>query len=705
MPDDWEWGFLPLSSTNPPTKEAKDRFPRIEADRRGPCRKRPLDQVDPDPYIHWTDLKMGRTHTSRPGNFSSEAPGSSDDLTVLENKAPAPDAGSSQAPPAKRFRTEAFAGKVAGKRRYKGKMMPVSSGPALTLSKSASGTKPEGPEGTARASTPPPQSSPVPTGTGNPYASPLGGTSSAGRAAPTLPEHRVEEDLISPPEKQDIGASNIGADEEAAGRAEPLVPPVPKRKKKKKTKESSPSKPMPDPSAPASSTLGQDAPDARSPRRTSSAPPPEAPSAEPTGTTPTPPLEVLKITKFLKPEALKGKATASGTSSAGPRSLVLHAGPAAVAAGEKPSGILGRITELKREGRELGLLPYAEKWNTADVSAATRGLGKDRLPAPDPAGPRCTEEHYIRLRRASTAFARKHLFEELLWEHRDLAEAHNKCQAIPEASIEALKTQLTALQGEKEQLIREHREALDAQETYSKELKEQLIQLGLEHNKAMKAAQAAAEDKLNEALEDANNSTVVLQAELEEGDKARKAAEDHAARLEGEQKEYDLLVMQTDGLALRLFPDSQAYAQKKVADRRIAQAYKNLDAPWDPYDHLVALSARVSHMRAVDRNLADLPEVAIHLFKWQCSAARAGADAALRVACSWYPDLDLDALIGVRENAPTDMDPVLTAKRQDRAYRIAEYASVRTFIPPPPDVRDLLSRISAPAAHRIWRRR
>jgi hypothetical protein len=156
-----------------------------------------------------------------------------------------------------------------------------------------------------------------------------------------------------------------------------------------------------------------------------------------------------------------------------------------------------------------------------------------------------------------------------------------------------------------------------------------------------------------------------------------------------------------------------------VAERRVQQAFKNLDAPWDPYDHLVALSARVAHMRAVDRNLADLPDLAIHLFKvlwpgeevpasltltsdclkgagrrireWQCSAARAGADAALRVACSWYPDLDLDALHGVRENAPTDTDPILTAKRQDRAYRIAEYASVRTFIPPPSDVKDYLS--------------
>jgi hypothetical protein len=64
--------------------QAKERFPRIDADRRGPCQKRPLDRVDPDPYIHWTDLKMGRTHTSRPGNPSSEASGSADDLTMLE---------------------------------------------------------------------------------------------------------------------------------------------------------------------------------------------------------------------------------------------------------------------------------------------------------------------------------------------------------------------------------------------------------------------------------------------------------------------------------------------------------------------------------------------------------------------------------------------------------------------------------------------
>lgn len=168
-----------------------------------------------------------------------------------------------------------------------------------------------------------------------------------------------------------------------------------------------------------------------------------------------------------------------------------------------------------------------------------------------------------------------------------------------------------------------------------------------------------------------------------------------------------------------LFPDSQAFAVKKVGERRVLQAYENLGAPWDPYDHLVALNARVSHMRCVDRNLSDIPQVATQLYRtlwpgeevpdtfslisdrlkgagrriweWQCFAARAGADSALRVACSWYPELDLDAFTGVREGAETDLDPVLTAKRQDRAYHIAEYADMRTFIPPPADVKDYLS--------------
>ncbi|KAK1605052.1 hypothetical protein QYE76_028725 [Lolium multiflorum] len=706
MPDDWEWGLLPFSTTNPPTQEVKDRFPSIHAERRGPCVKRALDSVDPDPFIRWLDLKMGKTKASRLGPSVPKPTGSSDDLTILEvhehvpplraeaghefvdklmaqgqkNKAPASDAGSSEAPPSKRFRTEPLGQKEVGMRRYKRKQMPTSSGYREDLNSSSSSARHH-----AGA---------------NPSASPLGGHSKIGRAASTPPEDRAEEDLVSPPENQDTGASNIGAEEEAAGRAEPLVPPVPKKKKKTPALETS---------VPGSSNLG-DAPSAPLSPRTAPTPPPEAPLTKPTGATPTPPPP--KTSKLIK-----GKATASNVPSGGPQPLVLHASRAASAASEKATGLLGRITEFKREGRELGhLLPYAQKWNAADMSPATRGMGKDRLPLPDPAGDRSSEEHFMRLRRAvkeldsawydstnnlmHTADARKVLFEELLWEHQELAEAHEKCQAIPEASIEALRQQVAALQAEKEQLIRQHREALDVQETYASGLKEQLIQVGLKHNDAMKAAQAAAEAKLNEALEDANNSNAVLNAELEEGAKARKAAEEKAAWLEAEQKEYDLLVTQTDALALRLFPDSQGFAAKRVGERRVAQGYENLGAPWDPYDHLVALNARLFKTLWPGEVVPDtfslisdrLKGAGRRIREWQCSAARAGADSALRVACSWYPELDLDALTGVRENAETDLDPVLTAKRQDRAYHIAEYADARTFIAAPSDVKDYLSK-------------
>ncbi|KAK1625989.1 hypothetical protein QYE76_000304 [Lolium multiflorum] len=338
------------------------------------------------------------------------------------------------------------------------------------------------------------------------------------------------------------------------------------------------------------------------------------------------------------------------------------------------------------------------------MTPATRGLGKDRLPAPDPVGDRSSEEHFMRLRSAVkeldsawydatnnlmlTADARKALFEELLWEHRDLAEAHDKCQVIPEASIEALKEQLAATQREKDQLIRRHQEELSAQKTSYQELKSQLIQLGLDHAKALKAAEADAAAKMDEALEDAGNANSVLLAELEELAKAQKVAEGKAARLEEEQKECNRMVLQTDTLAYRLFPDSQKYAVKKVDERRTAQGQANLAVPWTPYDHLVALNARVSHMRAIDRNLSDIPDVATQLFRtlwpgeevpdtfslisdrlkgagrrireWQCSAARRSGLAS-----------------------------ALLAPAADRAYHIAECADMRTFIPPP-DVKDYL---------------
>ncbi|KAK1620861.1 hypothetical protein QYE76_026378 [Lolium multiflorum] len=550
-----------------------------------------------------------------------------------KKKAPASEAGTSDAPPAKRSRKEVVGGKQVTTKHYRKREMPVASGPALKISKSATGMRPEGSEDAARAS-PLPQPSPVPS------------------------------------EAEDTGASNIGAGSEDTGRAEPLVPPVPKKKKAT----ASPSKTAPEPSAPATSSPAKETPEASAPTKDAPSPPPAAPAGKPVA---------AKVTA----QHLAAVVTAATAPSSGSQSLVLHTGRAAVAASEKASAQLGRITELNRG--EVGLGPlqeYAEKWNRADLSPATHGLGKDKLPVVDPSGLRSTAQHLSRLKHAVKEF-------DTAW--------HDASGNVVD------------------QLVLEHRKALDAQEKISSELKDKLTQAELRHAQELKDAQAAAETKLDETLKEFTDASAVLRAELEEETRARKEAQDRIATLTTDQAEYDRLVMQADALALKLFPDSQPLAQKRVTERRVEQALSNPDAPWDPYDHLVALAARISHMRAVDRHLVELPERAMEIFKvlwhgeavpanltllsdrlkdacrrireWKCSAAHAGADAALRIACSWYEDLDLDAFHSLRGDAPTDKDPVLTAKRQDRAYRIAEFTHMRTFIPPPPGVRDEIS--------------
>jgi hypothetical protein len=122
---------------------------------------------------------------------------------------------------------------------------------------------------------------------------------------------------------------------------------------------------------------------------------------------------------------------------------------------------------------------------------------------------------------------------------------------------------------EKEQLLRDHQKALDAQQTTSRELKEQAMQAALQHSQELKDAKAAAEARLAEVVDDSANSTAVLRAELEEErkarkaaeleleeeKKARKAAERHVELMTTDHKEYDRLVMQIDALALsKLLP-------------------------------------------------------------------------------------------------------------------------------------------------------
>ncbi|KAK1653506.1 hypothetical protein QYE76_071311 [Lolium multiflorum] len=492
MPFTWEWGLLPLSSSNRPTQEARDRFPSIQAEPRGPLRKRAFDSFDPDPYIFWKDLKMGKTPAARLGRDPPEPTGNPEELVVLEIH--------ERVPPLRRGDASLWTNLMARGRAFNGRHLP------------------------APAHAPPSQRSDG--------APPLSSLPQGHRALRDPqgphPSSSLKPGTIWCREHQDTGASNTGAgEEEAAGRAEPFAPPV-----LEKTTSA------PESSAPEGSKTG-DAPSAPPSPRTILMPPPEAPRAQPSKAAPgAPPAKTSGASSTAPPpkpsKLIKGKATASSAPSGGQQPLVLHVSKAAKSASMKATGLLGRITEFQRQGRDLGhLLPYAQKWNAADITPATRGMGKDRLPDP------------------VTADTRKALFEELLWEHRELAEAHDKCQVIPEASIDALKEQLATAQREKDELSRQHQEELNALKTSYQELKSQLIQLGLDHAKALKAAEVTAAAKLDEALEDACNATVVLRAELEEMAKARKGAEEKAARLEEGHKECDQLILQTDTLALR----------------------------------------------------------------------------------------------------------------------------------------------------------
>ncbi|KAK1645968.1 hypothetical protein QYE76_063773 [Lolium multiflorum] len=331
MPDDWEWGLCPLSARNPPSEDAKARFPRIDSDRRGPCRKRPLDKYDPDPVIHWLDLRMGRTPASRLGKSPPEPadlPSASNKPQVHEHvpplqaevgdeflgklmaegqksDPPAADAGPSHASSGKRPRTEVIGGKQVGTKRYKQKRMPMSSGPALELGSAGSA----GSTGSKDFNS----SSSLKSGTiwcRQHLCLPFGRHYKFGARGPNTSRSPRGGGLHLP--SRDPRHRRQQHRRGQTGRAaEPLVPPPPKKKKKKQAS-SSPT--APDASAPVPSP----------PKATPTPPPSQGPSAAkqpaPSGTP--------KITTFLKPGASRGKAVEGGASGAS-GDVVLHVGPAA----------------------------------------------------------------------------------------------------------------------------------------------------------------------------------------------------------------------------------------------------------------------------------------------------------------------------------------------------------------------------------------
>ncbi|KAK1641986.1 hypothetical protein QYE76_059791 [Lolium multiflorum] len=374
MPDDWEWGLCPLSARNPPSKEAKARFPRIDSDRRGPCRKRPLDKYDPDPVIHWLDLRMGRTASSRLGKSPPEPadiPSASNNPQVHEHEPPlqaevgdefldklmaegqksdppAAGAGPSHASSGKRPRTEVIGGKQVGTKRYKQKRMPMSSGPALEL----------GSAGSARTSTPPPHSSPVPSVPATALPPPREALQVRGarpqhlqitarrRTLPPLQRPKTPAPETSAPARLMPGRRNLWFLLPQRKRRNSQAPPLPRRTLPRRyllllprpRRHRRPAKDLPRPS------------NRRRPRPQDH--------------------QVPQARGFPRQGCGGRRLSGSGD-------VVLHVGPAAIAAQDKPTGLLGRIVDLKRAGKDLGhLLPYAQKWNEADISASTRGLGR-----------------------------------------------------------------------------------------------------------------------------------------------------------------------------------------------------------------------------------------------------------------------------------------------------------------------------------------
>ncbi|KAK1642843.1 hypothetical protein QYE76_060648 [Lolium multiflorum] len=513
---------------------AKDRFPLIQAERRGICVKCALDSFDPDPYICWKDLKMGKTPAARLGRSPPKPTGSSDDLSMLEIH--------EHAPPLRAEAGHEFVDKLMAKRTSCRYLMPRTRIPVPATS--APRNKLPG-----------------------------------GRSLRLLPSSKRRQ--------------------------------LPRRKlprRKAPTWVTRPALPF-----------STNHPDATA-RRSSH--------------------QALQGCSYCAAAQDLQAHQGGGLQRPFRRpATVLHVSKAAGDTATRPR-LLGRITSFAR-GPGLGhLLPYAQKWNAADMTPATRGLGKDRLPAHDPVGDRSR----LTLGRPSLRSS---------YGNTGTSLRHTTSAKIPEASIEALKEQLAAAQREKDQLIRRHQEELSAQKTSYQELKSQLIQLGLDHAKALKAAETDAAAKMDEALEDAGNTNSVLLAELEELAKAQKVAEEKAARLEEEQKECNRLVLQTDTLAYRL------------------RNWRGGAGYFLPHrDRLKGAGKRIR--------------------EWRCSA-RAGAD---------LPSASLAPGTGAEPGCPYrsarrrggDLDPILTAKRQDRAYHIAEYADMRTFIPPPPDVKIISTR-------------
>ncbi|KAM0874320.1 hypothetical protein ACQ4PT_037516 [Festuca glaucescens] len=439
----------------------------------------------------------------------------------------------------------------------------------------------------------------------------------------------------------------------------------------------------------------------------------------------------------ITPSQLSGALQASMAPPSGSKAITIHVSKAAASINDKLVLHTGRITERTRSEDSLGSIEqYADAWNNADLTEVTSGLGKDDQPAIDPRGRLPIIKHLARLKRClrdtdmawydvdksvtEVLEARKKLYEDLLWEHRAVwtLSRHSKSRTA-NAKLDELVSCVAALQGEKENLSIQHQADLLAQKDETARLKEELIQLRLRHDTELKEAVKAGKTE----LEHAKNELIELHAreikevqdqlfkDLEAERKLRELERQRNNQLELVQIAHAKIIKDLDEKIQTTFPESQARAEAAVAKTRIEDPASDA-AAWTTEEYITTLSAWVTYMvklgklpnaaiqvfsclwpgekapNRVDAIAARLMECGARLNEWRRSAARSGADTALRFACSWHEGLDLDALATLHGGAPTDTDLVLTAKRRDRAYQVDHYAPTSTFIPAPADLED-----------------
>jgi len=125
---------------------------------------------------------------------------------------------------------------------------------------------------------------------------------------------------------------------------------------------------------------------------------------------------------------------------------------------------------------------------------------------------------------------------------------------------------------------------------------------------------------------------------------------------------------------------------------------------WTISDYLVAMAARVKRLKLIGVDLLDAachtvrhlwpgadPPARIEdlknclqasderLDEWRQSSARAGADVAMQFVLSWHESMEPEKLQTIRQSGKFVTLPDWVKRRQEAAYRFAEYADVENF--------------------------